>query len=116
MIRLVRVALLAAVLAAACDEAILGPSPTTCPKGLIEGNLEPLGFADGIGIAVGPTHTLIAWPPPYATRAVGGRLSVVDGSGRVIASVGDRVRVPGGADQYGWSACGDPIVQVLQPA
>ena len=116
MIGLGRFALLAMVLAAGCDEAALGSSPISCPKGLIEGNLEPLGFGAGIGVAVGPTHTLIAWPPPYATREVGGRLSVVDGSGRVIASVGDHVRVPGGADQYGWNACGDPIVQVLRPA
>lgn len=115
MIGLGRVALLARVLAAGCDEAVLGPSPISCPKGLIEGNLEPLGLPGEIGIAVGPIQTSIAWPPPYATRTVGGRLSVVDGSGWVIASVGDHVRVPGGADQYGWNACGDPIVQVLRP-
>ena len=116
MIGLARVVLLAMVLTAGCDEAVVVPSPTSCPKALIEGTLEPLGVGDGIGIAVGPRHLLIAWPAPYSTRTVEGRLSVVDASGRVIASVGDRVRVPGGEDQFGWQACGDPIVQVIQPA
>jgi hypothetical protein len=41
-------------------------------------------------------HTLL-WPAGYRARVEDGALEIVDGSGAVVARVGQEVRLPGGA-------------------
>jgi hypothetical protein len=54
----------------------------------------------------------VIWPHGFAGRVDGGRLALVDASGRVVAHVGDQVRIGGGetGSDGAWLACGDTVV------
>ena len=43
-----------------------------------------------------PPVTTPIWPPEYAASAAGGEIRILDGEGRVVARVGDAVRIDGG--------------------
>ncbi len=82
-----------------------------CPTALIRGTLEVLGTDIGL-FDIDSRHLGVEWPDGYTTREVGGRLSVVDPAGGVVARAGDSVEIPGGELRVGeWHACGDPILR-----
>jgi hypothetical protein len=45
----------------------------------------------------GLINYLLLWPPGYGARVENGEVEIVDGSGRVVARVGEEVRLGGGA-------------------
>jgi hypothetical protein len=85
----------------------LPSSPEACPMARTEGTLvrQPQSGA-GLRDNAGAVWQVI-WPTDYTARDDGGRLVVLDGSGGVIASEGDRVEI-GGQDVGGgtWLGCG----------
>jgi hypothetical protein len=84
-----------------------------CAAVAVPGVLEPLG-SEGIGILAGGRHLEIDWPDGYSALSVGGRLSLVDPAGQVVAGVGDRVEVSAHEVRPGvLAACGEPILTVV---
>jgi hypothetical protein len=84
-----------------------------CAAVAVPGVLEPLG-AEGIGIFTGGRHLEVDWPDGYSALSVGGRLSLVDPGGRVLAGVGDRVELNATEVRPGvLTACGTRILSVL---
>jgi len=89
-----------------------GETPAACPAALIEGVLvrdaqSSVGLRDAQGLI-----RQVIWPNGYFARDDGGRLSVRDGSGNVVAHEGDRVSIGGGEiDANGtWLGCGGTTV------
>ena len=91
------------------------PGGLGCPGAAsIEGVLALGPDPQDVFVAEAPSGALhtVMWPPGFsATRDLGG-LTLLDESGRPVAKVGDRVRVPGGAggEPGVWYACGDLAV------
>jgi hypothetical protein len=82
-------------------------TPEACPAALISGTLVRHAQS-GIGIrdSAGQVRQVI-WPRGYFARDDGGRLSVVDQSGNVVAHEGDFVGIGGGELADGtWLGCG----------
>ena len=106
------VALLA--LLGGCDAEPVTPAPTHCPAATIHGVLEPLG-SEGLGVFGDDSrHVEVDWPDGYRAINVGGRLSLVDPGGHVIAVSGSPVRIRGGEIRPGtWVACGEPFVESI---
>lgn len=84
-----------------------GQTPAACMAALRTGTLvrhpqTVVGLRDDGGV-IG-----VIWPFGYSARDDGGRLAVVDGSGKVLAHEGDLVSVGGGfaGDESTWTACG----------
>jgi hypothetical protein len=73
----------------------------------------------GAGLADTDGHVVaVIWPFGYFARDDGGRLTVLDGSGKVLAQEGNLVSVGGGFagdDETTWTGCGG-ITAVLTPA
>ena len=59
-------------------------------------------------------HVEVDWPDGYSALSVGGRLSLVDPGGHVVAEIGNPVRLRGAEVRPGtWVACGAPFVESL---
>ena len=89
-------------------------SPEACPMARTEGTLvrQPQSGA-GLRDNAGAVWQVI-WPPEYTARDEGGRLVVLDGSGKVIAREGDRVEIGGqGVGGGTWLGCGG--MRVMTP-
>jgi hypothetical protein len=87
-------------------------TPAACPAALIEGVLVR-DARSGVGLR--DTQGLVRdvlWPNGYSARDEGGRLAVIDGSGKLVAHEGDRVSIGGGEiDANGtWVGCGGTTV------
>jgi len=52
----------------------------------------------------GLTDYLLLWPPDYGARVKNGEVEIVDGSGQVVARVGEEVRLSGGAIPVDWDS------------
>lgn len=89
------------------------PSGAGCPAALAMGQLVR-DDRYGIGLQTGQSSYTVIWPHGYSGRVDGGRLALVDSTGRVLAHVGDVVQMGGGGLQAGnaWHACGD--VEVVE--
>jgi hypothetical protein len=84
-----------------------------CAAVAVPGVLEPLG-TEGIGIFTADRHLEVDWPDGYSALSVGGRLSLVDPGGQVLAGVGDRVELTGREVRPGvLVACGTAILRVV---
>ena len=51
-----------------------------------------------------PTKYLPLWPPDYGARVENGEVEIVNGSGQVVARVGEEVRLGGGKIPGGWAS------------
>jgi len=83
-------------------------TPAACMAALLTGTLvrhpqSVFGLTYTDGKVVG-----VIWPFGYFARDDGGRLAVVDPSGKVLAHEGDLVSVTGGfaGDESTWTGCG----------
>lgn len=52
----------------------------------------------------GAEQYVLLWPPEYAVRVEDGMVAFLDGSGEVVAAVGDQVRLGGGAIPKVWDS------------
>ena len=52
----------------------------------------------------GKGRYLPLWPPDYKARVENGAVYIVDGLGEVVASVGDRLQLDGGAISKNWES------------
>ena len=89
------------------QEPVDAETPPGCPAALIEGVLVA---DDATGVALDDPAGFvrpIIWPHGYSGRP-GTPIVVVDESGKVIARVGDTVRIGGGeiTGEGAWMACG----------
>ena len=85
-----------------------GRTPAACMAALLTGTLvrHP---QSGAGLTDTDGHVVaVIWPFGYVARDDGGRLAVVDGSGKLLAHEGDLVSVGGGfaGDERTWTGCG----------
>jgi hypothetical protein len=94
------------------QELVGSETPIGCPAALIEGVLvadaeSGVALRDGEGLV-----EIVIWPYGFSGR-VGDPIAVVDADGKIVARVGDRVRIGGGAigPDGAWMACGG--VEVL---
>lgn len=91
-------------------------TPAACMAALTQGTVVR-DARSGLGLRDATGHVQqVIWPIGYAGRDDGGRVALIDGSGRIVAHEGDRVSIGGGefgADDA-WLAC-DGTVQVLAP-
>lgn len=89
--------------------------PRACPASLAYGEL--VAHADwGIALEVGTIKRIqrVLWPHGFVGRWLDGRLALTDGSGNVVAHVGDIVELGGGfVSDDTWLACGE--LEVLPP-
>ncbi len=61
----------------------------------------------GLGVTAGDgQQTAVEWPFGYSARNEGGRLALVDETGKVVAREGDQIQVGGGFGNVMWHACG----------
>lgn len=51
-----------------------------------------------------PDRYLPLWPPDYGTRVADGEVEIVDGSGQVVARIGEEVRLSGGKIPVDWDS------------
>ena len=84
-------------------------TPRPCMASLTEGVLVAdarWGFA--LTDPAGGRVREVIWPYGYAARNDGGRLTLIDTTGAVIAHAGDRLRIGGGetGPDHAWLACG----------
>ena len=65
----------------------------------------------GLGVAAADgQQTAVEWPFGYSARNDGGRLALVDETGKVVAHEGDAIQVGGGFGTVMWHACGPVTV------
>jgi hypothetical protein len=96
-----------------------GPSiqtPVPCMGALTAGVLVAHGQW-GIALAVESDGSVlhVVWPHGFAGRWDGDRLALVDGTGTLLAHVGDTVEFGGGHAGDGWIACTDVKVLAKGP-
>jgi hypothetical protein len=61
----------------------------------------------GLGVTAADGQQMaVEWPFGYSARNDGGRLALVDETGKVVAREGDQVQVGGGFGNVMWHACG----------
>jgi hypothetical protein len=61
----------------------------------------------GLGVTAADGQQMaVQWPFGYSARIDGGRLALVDETGKVVAHEGDTIQVGGGFGNVMWHACG----------
>jgi hypothetical protein len=81
-----------------------------CMAGLIAGTLIR-DAQSGVGLRddQSAVHSVV-WPYGYSARDDGGRLALIDETGRVLAHEGDHVSIGGGEIDGSWLACVGTLV------
>jgi hypothetical protein len=104
------------------DSTLVAPgdqaTPVACPASLIEGTL--VAGADGamlLRVDGEPELVTVVWPDGWIVRGKGTAATLVAGTGAVVATAGDRVRIGGGfvSDAPGarrWLGCGGVTILV----
>ena len=88
--------------------------PQACMDALIIGRLAR-NVASGLGITgTDGRQTPVEWPFGYAAREDGGRVTLFDETGKVVAREGDEISMGGGFGNQFWHGCGP--VTVTKPA
>jgi hypothetical protein len=79
--------------------------PQACMDALIGGTLAR-SAASGLGItSADGKHTPVEWPFRYTAREDGGRVSLLDETGKVVAREGDEITIGGGFGNQLWHSC-----------
>jgi hypothetical protein len=84
--------------------------PQACMEALLSGRLAQNAMT-GLGVvSAGGQPMPVEWPFRYSARVDGGRVSLLDESGKVVAREGDEINVGGGFGNQVWFACGPVTV------
>ncbi len=77
-----------------------------CMEALMSGRLTR-DARTGLGVTASDGQQMaVEWPFGYSARNDGGRLALVDDTGKVVAREGDEIQVGGGFGNLMWHACG----------
>lgn len=81
-----------------------------CMDALLSGTLARHAQT-GLGVTGADGQQMpVEWPFRYSARGLGGRLVLVDDTGKIVAREGDRIQVGGGFGNILWHACGPVTV------
>lgn len=83
--------------------------PDACMEALLGGTLAR-NAQSGLGVNGEGEQMAVEWPFRYSARLEGGRMALLDETGRVVAREGDEITVGGGFGNQFWHACGPVTV------
>ena len=78
--------------------------PDACMDALLGGTLVKHAQS-GLGVGSEGELTAVEWPFRYSASLEGGRLVLLDETGKVVAREGDEINVGGGFGNQFWHAC-----------
>ena len=78
--------------------------PDACMDALLGGTLAR-NAQSGLGVNNEGEQMAVEWPFRYSARLEGGRMALLDETGKVVAREGDEITVGGGFGNQFWHAC-----------